>query len=394
MGMLKEELRNRIRALQEQLVAKKYDAYIISAEEDIWYYTNITYKPEERPFFIIIEPRNHPTLLVPKLEESHVRKGIIDYSVVSYWEYPSIKGENSYEVLNKLIKGFSRVGIEGNIRADLLQFIEANEVVLDHLVETQRKVKSDFEVDQIRKSAKVCEKAMANIFKSIYRGATALEPFTLSRNVQTELIKKKQFDPVTSSLLTVVWNAPRSAMPHSIPDIQDRFGKGPNVAMTYYRINGYAAECERTFFLERPNDDDIEMFNHMQNARQQALSYVRAGVRAEDIDALTRSYFEHHGLTKYLLHRTGHGVGMRNHEGPYIALGSDDVLEENMIITIEPGIYVEGIGGYRHSDTIRVTREGYEILTQYPSNLADMTISKKNVIAKLKGKIIQKYLGL
>lgn len=386
--MLQQELTQRIRALQEKLVEKNYDAYIISAEEDIWYYTNITYKPEERPFFIIIEPLKSPTLLVPKLEESHVKKGIIEYSVISYWEYPAVRGENSYDVLNQYIQGCTRVGIEGNIRADLLQHIEAKEVALDHLVEDQRKVKSVYEVTQIRQSAKICEEAMGSIFKSIYRGATALEPFTLSRRVQTELIKKKQFDPVTSSLLTVVWNAPRSAMPHSIPDIQDRFEKGPNVAMTYYRINGYAAECERTFFLDRPSVDDIEMFTHMQNARQEALRHVRAGVRAEDIDAATRNYFEHHGLAKYLLHRTGHGVGLRNHEGPYIAQGSEDVLEENMIITIEPGLYIDGVGGYRHSDTIRVMKDGYEILTQYPSALQYMTITRKNVLAMLKGKVI------
>lgn len=121
---------------------------------------------------------------------------------------------------------------------------------------------------------------------------------------------------------------------------------------------------------------------------------VRAGVRAADIDEETRAYFDQHGLLNRLLHRTGHGVGLRNHEGPYIAEGSNEILEENMVITIEPGIYIEGIGGYRHSDTIRVTKNGYEVLTTFPTDLEDMTLTKSNILAKLKGKFIQKYLKL
>lgn len=392
--MLKQELTSRMKQLQERLISNKFDAYIITAEEDIWYYTNITYKPEERPFFIIVVPNQTPTLLVPKLEESHVHKGIIDYEIVSYWEFPSLDGSNWYDKLNHLIQSYPRIGIESNVRADVYHLIQGKDLVLAQLVDGQRKVKSIYELDKIRLSARVCDEAMKDIFKTIYRGASVLEPFTLSKKIQTNLIKTKQFDPITTSLLTAVWNAPTSAMPHSIPELGDRFGDGPNVAMAYYRINGYSAECERTFFLGPPTKDDVEMFLHMQNARNQAMSKVRAGVRAADIDAEARAYMDQHGLLDHLLHRTGHGVGLRNHEGPYIAEGSNETLEENMIITIEPGIYIEGVGGYRHSDTIRVTKDGYEVLTTFPTELADMTITKSNLLAKLKGKLIQKYLKL
>ncbi|MEO4053251.1 Xaa-Pro peptidase family protein [Solibacillus sp. CAU 1738] len=392
--MLKKELTNRMKQLQERLITNEYDAYIITAEEDIWYYTNITYKPEERPFFIIVVPDQTPTLLVPKLEESHVHKSIIDYNIASYWEFPSLEGSNWYDRLNQLIQGYSRIGIESNVRADVYHLMQAKELVLAQLVEAQRKVKSVYEIEKIRISARVCDEAMADIFNTIYRGASVLEPFTLSKKVQTNLIKTKQFDPITTSLLTAVWNAPTSAMPHSIPELGDRFGDGPNVAMAYYRINGYSAECERTFFLGQPTKNDVEMFQHMQNARNRALSMVRPGVRASDIDAEARAYFDEHGLLHRLLHRTGHGVGLRNHEGPYIAEGSNEILEENMVITIEPGIYIEGVGGYRHSDTILVTKEGYEVLTTFPTDLVDMTITKSNLLSKLKGKFIQKYLKL
>jgi len=165
------------------------------------------------PFLSSLLPIKHLQLLVPKLQESHVHKSIIEYDIVSYWEFPSSQDSNWYDRLNELIKGYSRVGIESNVRADVYQLMQAKELVLAKLVEAQRKVKSVYELEKICMSAKVCEEAMADIFNTIYSGASVLEPFTLSKKVQTNLIKTKQFDPITTSLLTAVWNAPTSAMP-------------------------------------------------------------------------------------------------------------------------------------------------------------------------------------
>ena len=251
--MLKHELMNRIKQLQNTLEENKVDSYIITAEEDIWYYTNITYKPEERPFFIIITPQQKPILVVPKLEELHVQKGLVDCEVIAYWEYPSPDGGNWFDVLNTILERFERVGIEQNVKAEVYLNIEAKELIPLRFVEEQRKVKSHYELEKIRFSAKLSDEAMNVIFNHVYKGCTAVEPFSLSRSIQTKLIKSKQFDPITTSLLTVVWNAPLSSMPHSIPNLDDKLGDGPNVAMAYFRINGYASECERTFFLDNPN---------------------------------------------------------------------------------------------------------------------------------------------
>src|SRR6185312_16716094 len=143
------------------------------------------------------------------------------------------------------------------------------------IVEDQRKVKSRYELEKIRFSAKLSDEAINVIFNHVYKGCTAVEPFSLSRNVQTKLIQSKQFDPITTSLLTVVWNAPLSSMPHSIPNLVDKLGNGPNVAMSYFRINGYASECERTFFLGEPTDEEKEHFSNMMSARNLALSIIK-----------------------------------------------------------------------------------------------------------------------
>lgn len=392
--MLEKELIKRISLLQDTVSRCSLDAYIVTAEEDIWYLTNITYRPEERPFFIIIAPRQKPILIVPKLEEAHVHKAIIDCEIISYWEYPSPSKETWYDVINEILKKYDRVGIESNVKAEVYFKIQAKELVCSDLVVLQRQVKSSMELEMIRTSAKICDESMHKIFNSVYQGASVVEIFAISKSIQNDLIRAGNFDPITTSLLTVAWPAPLSSMPHSIPGLNDRFGQGPNLAMCYFRINGYASECERTFFLNPLSEDEKEMFQHMMNAREKALSKVRAGVHAADIDLEAKEYLIWNGLKDNLLHRTGHGIGLGNHEGPYVAEGSKDILKENMVISIEPGIYIEGLGGFRHSDTVLVTKEGYELLTGFPRKLEDMIIKKPNRGSRIKGSIIRKSLRL
>lgn len=392
--MVKQELMSRIKRLRTTMEIQSLDSYIITAEEDIWYFTNITYKPEERPFFLVISQKKEPLLVVPQLEEGHVQKGILNCEVMTYWDYPSPKGENWYEVLKKCIAECNRTGIENNVKTEVYLKVEVKELIPGQLVSEQRKIKSSYEIEKIKHSAKMSDKAMGMIFKSVYKGASVLEPFALSRNIQTELIRSKQFDPITTSLLTAVWPAPISAMPHSIPNLNDRLDGGPNVAMAYFRINGYAAECERTIFLKKPTKEEEELFRHMMHARNRALNILKAGVKAADVDAEAKHYLVENGMGDNLLHRTGHGVGLGNHEAPFIAEGSDEILEENMVITIEPGIYMDGVGGYRHSDTILITKDGYELLTTAPLELSDMIIEKPNTMARIKGSIIRKVMKI
>ncbi|WP_205520010.1 M24 family metallopeptidase [Virgibacillus doumboii] len=391
---MKQELLNRVNKLRAKMQDHSLDSYIITSDEDIWYFTNITYMQQERPFILILTLDKNPIFVVPKLEEKHVKKGILDVDIITYWEYPSPQGTEWQNVLNEIVPKLGRIGIENNVKTEVFLNIESQELTPSNLVAEQRKIKSDYEIDKIRLSSKITDRAMMEIFKSIYKGASVLEPFTLSKNIQTDLIKNKQFDPLTTTLLTVVWPAPGSAMPHSVPNLGDKLGKGPNVGMSYYRINGYAAECERTLFLEQPGKDDVELFHHMMEARKKALSVLKDGIRAADVDSEARDYLSKNGLLSNLLHRTGHGVGLGNHEAPFLAEGSDEILKEGMVVTIEPGIYIEGIGGYRHSDTILITRDGYELLTKAPLDLEDVTIKSSNFAAKIKGSFIRKMLKI
>jgi Xaa-Pro aminopeptidase len=130
----------------------------------------------------------------------------------------------------------------------------------------------------------------------------------------------------------------------------------------------------------------------MMEARSLAYSMIKPGVSCHDIDIATQKYFASVGCENRIIHRTGHGIGLGNHEQPWISAGSDDVLEENMVISVEPAIYFPEIGGFRHSDTVLVTKDGYDIITDYPVNIESLIIRPK-LINKIKGSIIKKAIN-
>ena len=169
-------------------------------------------------------------------------------------------------------------------------------------------------------------------------------------------------DPYISSILLGIWAFPYSAQPHRFPEPNDTLIAGPNVAISFLRVNGYSAETERTFFVATPGKQETEIFNTMVEAGRIGFSQLRPGANAHDIDHKVMEFLRSEGFAKNLLHRTGHGIGMSGHEGPWIAEGSDDVLRENMVISIEPGIYWRGQGGYRHSESILGKRRGWPLL--------------------------------
>jgi len=108
--------------------------------------------------------------------------------------------------------------------------------------------------------------------------------------------------------------------------------------------------------------------------QQVAFDAVRPGATCADVDGAVMRYFEQHDLVRYWRQHTGHAIGLRNHEAPFLDVGDHTTLEPGMVFTIEPGLYDPAIGGFRHSDTVVVTEDGVDILTDYPSDIESLTL--------------------
>ena len=260
-----------------------------------------------------------------------------------------------------------------------------------------RLIKSRTEIALIRRAARYADLGVHRLLAASYRGATVAEGFAQTRLVTLRIIREvDDWEPLTTKVTMATWAAPRSAMPHSIPDLKGRLCEGPHVALVLSRVNGYAAESERTYFTARPSAEVRGAFGAMTEARRIAFGMIRPGVPCSEIDAAVNGYLRNEGYSgeDRRLHRTGHGVGLSNHEAPWIAEGSEERLAENMVISVEPGIYLPGVGGVRHSDTVLVTKDGHEILTRFPPALSSLVISGWKPFTRVKGWWVRRALGL
>ena len=379
----------RIEKLQDYLSAQGIDAMLVTTQDSIFYLSGASYIPLERPFFIVVKPTGVPSLVVPALEREHMAKVEGLGEIKSYFEYLSLPGENWYDRLAELTGTNAIVGIEPALPSGLCRLIRAKDTLIVGEIDHMRMIKDEQEIAAVRYASEWTDKGMELLHRSLYRGENVLETTMPARTLQTGVIKATDYNYLTSSFLTAGWPAPKSAQPHSLPDLHMKMGDGPIVLMSFNRVNGYAAECERTVFLGEPGARECELFGYMTRAREIAFSMVRSGARCSEIDMATRDYFISLGYGDNILHRAGHGIGMGNHEAPWISAGSGDVLEENMIISIEPAIYFDDLGGFRHSDTVLVTKDGYELLTRYPFDLDSMIVRERRALMKLKGAIVR-----
>jgi Xaa-Pro aminopeptidase len=137
---------------------------------------------------------------------------------------------------------------------------------------------------------------------------------------------------------------------------------------------GYLSELERTMFLGEPNSEQRRMFEHMKALQEVAFDAIRPGARCSDVDTAVRAYFDENDLMPYWRHHTGHAIGLRYHEGPFLDTGDHTEIRPGMVFTVEPGLYTPELGGFRHSDTVLVTSDGIEILTYYPRDLESLVI--------------------
>jgi Xaa-Pro aminopeptidase len=389
-----EYRRERVRRLQEHVGELGLDAMLVTSRDAIFYLSGASYDPVERPFLIIVRPEGTPSLVVPRLEAEHMAKVEGFGEIRHYFEYPSVPGQNWYDFLAKDLGSDVRLGIEPSLPTSYRELIQARKTVIVDYIDVMRLVKDPSEIEAIRLACSWTDEGMRMLHEGLYRGQSVVESTLYARDVQTGVIKSTPYNYMTSSFLTAAWPAPKSSQPHSLPDLSMRMGDGPIVLMSFNRVNGYAAENERTVFLGEPSQRDVELFEAMLEARRIAYSMVRPGTRCADIDLATQDFFRSLGYGDAIRHRTGHGIGLGNHEAPFLSAGGDHVLEENMVISIEPAIYFDEIGGFRHSDTVLVTRGGYEDLTHYPTDLEHLVVTDRRALKRAKGAVIRKAVNL
>jgi Xaa-Pro aminopeptidase len=373
----RDELELRMNKVRSLMAREGLDVYVAAHTDNVYYLTNFAYVPFERPFFLVVPAEGKPALIVPLLEVSHAEQRILsDVDYHTYYEYPAPPGKTFVDALHRVVGGGRKVGIESSLSLALKGVMPGKTVVAD-LVDEARLVKTDYEVGRIAYASNVVDAGMKKVLELSRLGNRVATVY--SEGSREMMVKVVMEIPDANLLMTkfvaAVWPKALSAQPHSVPGLFDALETGgPNVAIVTAQANGYSAEVERTFFIGEVPDEAGKLFALFMEARQRAYELVKPGIRAEEVDQQVLGIIRDAGYGDNILHRTGHGFGITGHEPPWVALGGDHVLEENMVISIEPGIYVEGVGGFRHSDTVLVTGDGCISLTRFPDSLEDLVL--------------------
>lgn len=231
------------------------------------------------------------------------------------------------------------------------------------LIKDIRKIKDDTEIGYIRHAARIADKAFSYILGEIKPGLTEKElALKLEFFMRDEGAEGLSFDTIFASGV-------RSAMPHGVAS-DKKIEIGDLITIDFGCLyKGYASDMTRTIILGSANEKQKEIYNIVLDAHNAALAAVRPGAKAKDIDAIARSIIEKAGYGDNFGHSLGHSLGLSVHEFPSLSPKSEEVLMPNMLVTDEPGIYIDGFGGVRIEDLLLVTDDGCDDLTTSDKNL-------------------------
>jgi Xaa-Pro aminopeptidase len=233
-------------------------------------------------------------------------------------------------------------------------------------VEKLRAVKDPGELAAMGEAALLISAVFEGTLPLVRTGATELE---VAAKLEYAM---KQKGASGASFETIVASGPHSAWAHARPT-SHRLRKSQLVVLDQGAIlHGYCSDMTRTVFLGRAPANIRRLYRAVLAAQEAAKAAIRPGISAESVDAAARRVLKRERLVQYFTHSTGHGLGLEVHEMPRLGKGDKTILEEGMVVTVEPGVYVEGLGGIRIEDDVVVTAQGCRDLTVAPRNFIEL----------------------
>jgi Xaa-Pro aminopeptidase len=390
-GIAAAELVHRRARLLDHVREAGLSGYVLFDEHYVRYFSGLWFLSTERPVAFAQSADGPMAVFVPEFEVERVRVETTFENVESYPEYPGV--EHPMPILARVLDG---LGVGGRIGADqdgypgilgyrgpaLSEVTGARVTALDIEIEAMLMRKSESELALIRESARWCEHAHRLLQEYSVPGATEAEASLRAGHEATLALLATQdgeIGGVLSSSDGVQAGyrgqiGTRSSWAHAIAHNIEFKAGDVLVTETSAPIWGYHAELERAMVIGPPTDRVRWLFDHAVAAQEAAFDTLRPGVTCADVDGAVMRYFEANDLVPLWRQHTGHAIGLRNHEAPFLDLGDSTPIEPGMVFTVEPGVYDPEVGGFRHSDTVAVTEDGIEILTDYPRDLESLTI--------------------
>lgn len=347
------------------------DAVLLVPGANMRYFTGLDFHLSERPIIAFFTPDGAMSIIIPELEVPRLNARPDLEARAFAWTDTAGYREAFRQAIRDLGLSGKRLGVDGMTMrlSEWLAFLEADPSLAAQPVERDlvriRAIKTPEEIELMRQAVRLSEKALDNLLAWVQPGLTERQIAARLEDEMTALGSDgKAFE-------TLVQTGPNSALPHGTTT--DRVLQADEFLLIDYggTVQGYPADITRTFCLGAPSAEMQKIYATVLAANEAARAAAGPGVAMGQVDRAAREVIEAAGYGAYFIHRTGHGLGLDTHEPiPQIAAGVEDLLKPGMVFTIEPGIYVPGLGGVRVEDNVVVTEDGLEVLTSYPRQLA------------------------
>ena len=390
------ERAQRLARVRDRLDQLNLAGLVLFHPERIGYLSSFVFVSTERPMALVIPRRGELGILVPQLEQEHVRKSPDIQDIQVYPEYPSGPGgRHPMQYLHDLLDRHGllgrRLGVDSDGYGDVNGYTgptvtqinaDGSVVLARDVVDSLRQVKSPAELDLVRESCTWGNLAHRLLQKHMAIGKTEIEVglaatseaiLIMLNTLGTSYVSQSRGfrnPPVSASFIA----GANTALPHGMRRGQGLRPGDAIITGASSDIAGYHSELERTMIVGEPSQEFCHYFDAMLAIQEAGFRAVRPGRTCADVEREVQSEVSSLGFSHLTRHHTGHGIGLEGHERPFIDLGDETVLEPGMVFSIEPGLYVPGVAGFRHSDTVFVTETGAELATFYPRDLASLII--------------------
>ncbi|KRA52972.1 M24 family metallopeptidase [Devosia sp. Root635] len=355
-------LTKRLADLRARMAATHTDLVVIGPSSHMLYLADLSPHGDERPVLLMVSP-SYAGLLMPALNVDSARQ----HTDLPFFAWADADGPDA--ALQDLLNASGVPRISPSIVLDETMRADFALLALDALPGAHRRFTQDTvgylrsrkdaaEYDALKKSAVLNDAAMA-------AGFAALRPGITERDVATVIRAFYKAHGATTEFCSVCFG-PNGAFPHHHTG-DTRLKPGDAVLIdTGARIHGYPSDMTRVGFLGSAPEGFGQIHSILDRAVTAAIAAARPGARASDVDKAARDVIAAAGYGPNFLHRTGHGLGIDIHETPYITATSDTVLEDGMVFSIEPGIYLQGQFGLRLEEIVIIRNGAAEILSDMP----------------------------
>ena len=389
------EYDERVTRVRGALSERKLDAIVLFHPIRMAYVSGFFHLTTERPMAIVLPLGGDLGALIPQLEQEHIAKSPSVKHVKVYPEFPTGGTQHPMrhlvDLMNEMGLAGKRIGYDNNggldvngyDGPDLSDIWDGHSEKARDIVDALRMLKSENELRFIFESAKWGNLAHRLMQERLTLGRNEID-VALEASTEASRVMLAALGP-TYHPESGAWSAPNPALamyhagantsfPHPLASSLGLQRGDVLVTGAGADVAGYQSELERTMVIGEPSQRFVTAFEQMLQLQQIAFDALRPGRSLSDVEKEVSSAFIDLGVAEHQRHHTGHGIGLEGHEAPYIDKGDERIIQENMVFSVEPGIYVPGLAGFRHSDTVVIRQHGAERITFYPRDLTSLTV--------------------